>query len=95
MHIFLVHAVPAVPRCNESRHGHPILAFVARGSEDAAQGVMLGELNRAGWKVLEVVDPGVVRDQFLGLKRRQDVAQVMEAAMVRGVGFFVLPQGSE
>jgi|GEM_PF-3063995 len=93
MHTFLVYAVPSAPRCNQPPLGQPILACVATGSVDAAQGVVLGELQRAGWKVLEVVAPAVVRDGFPGLKHRPAVAQVMAAARQRGVAFLVL--GSE
>lgn len=74
MHTFLVRVVPAAPRCNQPRQGQPIFACVATGTVDAAQGVVMGELHRAGWKVLDVAAPAVVREEFPGLKRHPGVA---------------------
>jgi len=67
-----------------------IFAGVATGSKDAAEGVVLGELHRAGWKVLEIIDPLVVRREFPGLKRHPAVAQVLASARQRGMAFLVL-----
>lgn len=91
MHTFLVHAIPSAPRCNlPGAAAQAILACVASGSPDAAQATVLGELHRAGWKVLDVVEPAVVRERLPGLKRRPEVAQVMAAARQRGMAFLVL-----
>ena len=90
MHTFLVYAVPAAPTCTPQKQGQPIFACVATGTADAAEGLVLGELHRAGWKVLEILDSAKVRREFPGLKRHPVVAQVMTAARQRGVAFVVM-----
>jgi len=91
MHTFLVQALPLPGRCNlQGRGSRAIFACVARGTEAEAQGIVLGELHRAGWKVLEVLEPRQVAEAFPGLKRKPEVARVMEAARRLGVAFLVL-----
>ncbi|MBP1628683.1 MAG: hypothetical protein H6Q00_3158 [Holophagaceae bacterium] len=85
MHTFLIRALH-----RGSGSPQPIFACVARGSVDAAEGLVLGELHRAGWKVLEVVEPSVVRSRFPALKRHPAVAQVLAVARQRGLAFLVL-----
>jgi len=87
---FLVYAIPAAARCNQPRRGQPILACVATGTADAAEGLMLGELHRAGWKVLELLAPAELKARFPGLKRYPGLAPVMAMARERGVAFLAL-----
>ena len=91
MHTFLIHAVPVALVCNLPRpNAQAIFACVATGNPDEAQGVVLGEFHRAGWKTLEVLPPSLVREQFPGLKRHPEAARVMAAARQRGVAFLLL-----
>ena len=54
------------------REGGPpqaVLACVARGGALEAEALALGELHRAGWRILEVMPPDEVRRHMPGLKR--------------------------
>lgn len=73
---------------------HPIFACVAGGSANAAQGLVLGELHRAGWKVLEILEPDCVRREFPGLNRHPAIAHTMAAARQQGLAFLVLESES-
>ncbi len=91
MHTFLLRAVPHTvgTRINPSQE-QAIFACVARGSMEAAEGAILGELHRAGWKVLEVFDSVLVQQRLPGLKRHPSVANAMAAARQRGMAFLLL-----
>lgn len=87
MHAFLVRATPlAAPHSR----AQAIFGWVARGSAETAEGVMLGALHRAGWKVLEVYDPGVIQARLPGLKRHPQMAQAMASARTQGLAFLVM-----
>lgn len=85
MHTFLIHAQAAA-----KPYPQPIFACVARGTELEAEALVLGELGRAGWKVLEILEPVRVRSEFPGLKRHPELNRVMAAARQRGLAFLVL-----
>lgn len=87
----MIQAIPLPGRCNlQDRGPRAIIACVARGGEAEAQGLVLGELHRAGWKVVEVLEPRRVAEAFPGLKRHPEVARVMESARRSGVAFLVM-----
>lgn len=92
MHVLLFRAVPRAPSAGPLREGsdRAVFACVARGSAAEAEGVVLGELHRAGWKVLEVYDPSRLRQAFPGLKRHPEIARAMTSARQQGMAILVL-----
>lgn len=67
-----------------------VLACVARGSATEAEALVLGELHRAGWRVLERVPPEEVRRRMPGLKRLPLAAATMASARARGMALAVI-----
>lgn len=67
-----------------------VLVCVARGSATEAEALALGELHRAGWRVLEVVSADEVRRRMPGLKRLPLAAAAMASARARGMALAVI-----